>query len=196
MKNSLKALFLLLFTLISTSSFAQKVDRFNLSATSPSLVNQLLVLDKEDMSVEDGYKMITEWVNVTYNTPKEVIKGDVENEYIRIQGIKSNGACFKSLGMQVCHDIRYSLTFEFKENKMKFQLTNLELYYKPSETPGFSGWTAYDPTLKLTMKPNGKPRTIQKDQADSVIREINILASYVQGYLENPLAKESTTDDW
>jgi len=26
------------------------------------------------MSVADGNKMATEWINVTYNTPKEVIK--------------------------------------------------------------------------------------------------------------------------
>ena len=74
MKNLLKIISLLLFTLISTSIFAQKVDQFNLSATSPSLVDQFLVLDKDGMSVADGYKMVKEWVNVTYNTPKEVIK--------------------------------------------------------------------------------------------------------------------------
>ena len=74
MKNLLKILSLLLFTLISTSVFAQKVDKFNLSSTSPSLVDQFLVLSKDGMSVADGYKMATEWINVTYNTPEEVIK--------------------------------------------------------------------------------------------------------------------------
>ena len=197
MKNLLKIISLLLFTLISTSIFAQKVDQFNLSSTSPSLVNQFLVLDKDGMSVEDGYKMVTEWVNVYYNTPKEVIKGDVENEYIRIQGVGGSANCCKILGEVKCKDIRYSISLEFKDNKLKFQLTNLEVYYDPtdpSNAPGYSGWIGYDPQHMDMTKKNGKPYRIRIESAESTMAHLNVLADDLAAYLENPLAKED--DDW
>jgi len=194
MKNLLKILSLLLFILLSTSIFAQKVDQFNLSATSPSLVNQFLVLDKDGMSVADGYKMVTEWVNVYYNTPKEVIKGDVENEYIRIQGVGKNISCSMMMGVPSCQDIQYSVSVEFKEGKLKFQLTNLELYYTPGEILGLSGWVGYDPQLADMFKRNGKPYKVRIEAAESTMDHLNGLADNLAAYLENPLAKEE--DDW
>ena len=197
MRNSLKALILLLFTLFSTSIFAQKVDQFNLSSTSPSLVDQFLVLIKDGMSVADGYKMVTEWINVTYNTPKEVIKGDVENQYIRIEGFGGSVRCSKMLGELKCQDIKYSISLEFKDNKMKFQLTNLEVYYDPtdpSNAPGYSGWIGYDPQHMDMTKKNGKPYRIRIESAESTMAHLNVLADDLAAYLENPLAKED--DDW
>ena len=197
MKNSLKTLILLLFTLISTSGFSQKVDQFNLSATSPSLVNQFLVLSKDGMSVADGYKMVKEWVNVYYNTPKEVIKGDVENEYIRIQGVGGSARCSKMLGELKCQDIKYSISLEFKDNKLKFQLTNLEVYYDPTDpsTPAhLTGWITYNPQLQDLTKKNGKPYRLRIEDAESTMAHLNVLADDLAAYLENPLAKED--DDW
>ena len=197
MKNLLKILSLLLFTLLSTSIFAQKVDQFNLSSTSPSLVNQFLVLDKDGMSVEDGYKMVTEWVNVYYNTPKEVIKGDVENEYIRIKGVGGSARCSKMLGELKCQDIKYSISLEFKEGKMKFQLTNLEVYYDPTDPASpvhLKGWSSYNPQFQDLTKKNGKPYRVRIEDAESTMAHLNDLANNLAAYLENPLAKEE--DDW
>ena len=195
MKNLLKILSLLLFTLISTSIFAQKVDQFNLSSTSPSLVNQFLVLDKDGMSVADGYKMVTEWINVTYNTPKEVIKGDVENQYIRIEGIGGSARCGKMLGELKCQDIKYSISLEFKDNKLKFQLTNLEVYYDPTDpSTSNQGWDQYNPQFQDLTKKNGKPYRLRIEWAESTMAHLNGLADNLRAYLENPLAKED--DDW
>ena len=174
---------------------AIKVSEFNLSSMSPSLVNQFMVLDKKGMSVEDGYKMVTEWLNITYHTPKEVIKGDVENEYIRIQDIGSSANCFMSLGVPSCIDIQYSISLEFKKNKLKFRLTKLEVYYTPGEIAGLSGWTTYNPMLEHMFKKNGTPFRVRIESAESTMNHLNGLADYLRAYLENPLAKESTTDD-
>jgi hypothetical protein len=196
MKNSLKALILLLFTMISTSIFAQKVDKFNLSSTSTSLVNQFLVLDKDGMSVEDGYKMATEWVNITYNTPKKVIKEDVENEYIRIQGIGNSIRCSKMLGELDCLDIKYSISLEFKDNKLKFQLINLQVQGLPLDpnTPVMrSSWTVYNPQLQDLTKKNGKRYRVRTEDAVSTMSYLNGLADNMRAYLENPLVKE---EDW
>ena len=138
--------------------------------------------------------MATKWVNVYYNTPKEVIKGDVENEYIRIQGVGSSASCFISLGSPSCQDIQYSISLKFKEGKLKFHLTNLELYYTPGEILGLSGWEPYDPPTSRYDQKNGKPYRIRIESSESTMDHLNGLADNLAAYLENPLAKEE--DDW
>jgi len=49
-----------------------------------------------------------DWINLTYVNPKEVIKAQIENEYIRIGGI--NNGCL------------YQLEISFKEEKYKFDV--------------------------------------------------------------------------
>jgi len=56
------------------------------------------------------------------------------------------------MGVPSCQDIQYSISVEFKEGKLKFQLTNLERYYTPGEIAGLSGWVGYDPQLYTVSK--------------------------------------------
>jgi hypothetical protein len=40
----------------------------------------------EGKTAQELYKKTLDWVSVTYKNPKEVIKAQIENDYIRIEG--------------------------------------------------------------------------------------------------------------
>jgi TonB-dependent SusC/RagA subfamily outer membrane receptor len=172
-----------------------KVNKFNLSSNSPSLINQFMILDNKRMPAKDGYQMVTEWISITCNSPKKIIKENVENKYISIQGIGPSANCFKSLEVSSCMDIRYSISLEFKKNKLKFELEKLEVYYTPGEITGLSGWTTYNPKLEHMFKKDGKPFMIRIASAESTMTHLNGIANNLRAYLENSLATESITED-
>ena len=80
------------------------------------------------MHINKGYELVKNRVNVVYNTPREVIKGDIKDEYVRIVWIKKDmciGMCKGILSTLIRSDMRYSFSFEFKYNKIKMQLINI-----------------------------------------------------------------------
>ena len=110
-----KILFTLTLSLLTIISFAQA--SFTLSEEKPDFPPQFIVLEIDSLSIEDGYKRTLEWININYNTPSKVIKSQIENKYVRIQGVSKNGFTFVNMGMTFYKDIRYTIEFKFKENK-------------------------------------------------------------------------------
>tara|TARA_A100001015_G_C15034372_1_gene735195 strand:+ start:1898 stop:2479 length:582 start_codon:yes stop_codon:yes gene_type:complete len=191
----MKKLTLLLFVpIILFSQDAKKVESFKVTKESPSLINQFVVIDQDEMPVEEGYKRVIDWINITYNTPKEVIKGQIENDYIRIEGYQSSNPCIKSLGIVSCFDNKYSISFEFKENKIKFQVTRLQLYSAPSSVSA-GGWSEAQPNYAVMYKKNGKPVKLQHQIADGFTSNLNALQSSLSKYVSNPIDSSSNKDD-
>ncbi len=197
MKNSLLLfLSLTLFTInLSYSQEDAKVENFGCTKDAPSLVNQFVVIEKDSMTVAEGYKWATDWIKITYNTPKEVIKSEIENEYIRIEGIKGNSPCIKSLGMLICWDTKYSISFEFKENKIKFQVTRLQLYTAPSQY-STGGWSDSDSTYASLTRKNGKPAKDMISMDKGFNDTLNDLKNSFEQYINNPIKEKTTKSDW
>ncbi len=66
------------------------------------------------------YKETLKWIYDTYGDPNDVLKGNVDGEYLRIDAIIP--------GKSRRPEIHYSLILEFKESKYRLRLTinNLE----------------------------------------------------------------------
>lgn len=81
------------------------------------------------MSKENLYIQVKNWVLDTYNTPSEVIKSEIKNKKIRIEGSKSNGMELKGmLGLSNYYNIRYSIEISVRDGKYKFDPISLEYY--------------------------------------------------------------------
>ena len=74
---------------------------------SPDGFTDYVVISCEGKAQSDLYKKTLDWISVTYKNPSEVIKAQIENEYVRIEGFKSNMLCMKSLGILNCNDVRF-----------------------------------------------------------------------------------------
>jgi len=180
---------------LSYSQEATKVESFGITKDLPFLINQFVVIEKDSMTIAEGYKMASEWIKIVYNTPKEVIKSEIENEYIRIEGVKRNSPCIKSLGMPICWDTKYSIIFEFKENKIKFQIKRLQLYSAPSQY-AVGGWSEVSPTFALMTKKNGKPSKVMVSTYEGLAENLNDLRNDFETYIREPIKEKLTKSEW
>jgi hypothetical protein len=110
----MKKLFLLLF-LVSMSAFAQEKISITPTGVAPA------VIEMPGKTAAELYKKTKEWINIYYKNPKEVLKGDIENDLIRIDGFAVGG--YKTKGMGIVYDFDYSYTLEiqFKEGKCRYE---------------------------------------------------------------------------
>ena len=81
---------------------------------NPSLSGQYIVIESKG-SIADNYKKVKDYINKNYNTPSRVIKSDIKDEYIRIEGYSKN--LYKTGGVNM--DGTYVLEFKFKKDKIK-----------------------------------------------------------------------------
>lgn len=147
------------------------------------------------MSIENGYNKIMEWIKTSYNTPSEVIKASLENEYIRIEGINSNMTTQNVMGTNYVYKGRYSITFEFKENRIKMELTNLEVYNTPSQYSK-GGWANQNPSLSSQLNKKGKIKKGMKQYNDGFVDSLNSLKNSIVDYLNNGNKSVVKKDDW
>jgi hypothetical protein len=92
-----------------------------------------IVTNCDGKTQSELFKKTLDWVLLTYKNPKEVIKAQIENEYIRIEGSSSNLVCFNAMGKS-CDLARYTIEISFKDGKYKFDvIKNIEYLYQ-------SGW--------------------------------------------------------
>ena len=108
---------LLFFLLIGFSGFAQET-KFTFTKEG---FTDYVVTTCEGKTQQEIYKKTLDWINTIYNTPKEVIKGQIENEYIRIEGAeKSLGANFQPA--------KYMIEISFKEGKYIFDVLSISQF--------------------------------------------------------------------
>ena len=100
-----KIVYLLLATIsISNLSFSQETEfKFDKEGFTDFVVTQC-----EGKTQTELYKKALDWVSVTYKNPKEVIKAEIENNFIRIEST-SDG-------------LTYLIEISFKDDKYKFDV--------------------------------------------------------------------------
>tara|TARA_R110000772_G_scaffold50518_2_gene116107 strand:+ start:5589 stop:6155 length:567 start_codon:yes stop_codon:yes gene_type:complete len=145
------------------------------------------VLEFEGKTANELYNSTRVAIGSLWKNPDEVIAGEVDNQYIKVNG-GATSVAVSSLGAIYYFNTRVSITFKFKDNKMMYQITNQETYTSPSEyTSG--GWSS---TMYQVTRRNGK-RIIAGFDA---VTEFEL---FVQG-IENAIIKEveslTTNEGW
>ena len=207
----------LLFTLallISFGSYAQKFEINDVQVDSGAnsvqgtfkIIKPVLIFDVKGTPTE-LYTKTLNWVEETYTNPDKVLKGKVEGKYIRLNGFVSSLLKLTALGSATYYDVRYTVEIKFKEDKIKYEITNYEQYFKPSKVSS-GGW--YDASFvfkiaKRKGKPNKKtgvrePGKFIKDEGTnfrSVRSHFESLGVSLNEYLVNyDSATSDDDDDW
>lgn len=110
---------------IGFSSSAQDT-KFELT---PEKFTDYVVVPLEGKTQAEIYKKTLQWIEYTYKNPKEVIKANIENEYIRFEGIKEGIYSMQVKKQVMPFPIRYTIEISFKDGKAKFDITNTESYH-------------------------------------------------------------------
>ena len=124
-----KIIYFLLATIsISNLSFSQETEfKFDKEGFTDFVVTQC-----EGKTQVELYKKALDWVSVTYKNPKEVIKAQIENDYIRIEGSSNSLICLNILGKKY-NNATYQIEISFKDGKYKFDVTSVNLLGTNSE---------------------------------------------------------------
>jgi hypothetical protein len=61
------------------------------------------------------------WVQETYKTPDKVLKANIVNEKIRVDGFVKDAWWYKSLGVTFFYDMEYTIEISFKDNRYRFE---------------------------------------------------------------------------
>ena len=190
-----KILFTLTLGLLTIISFSQ-TPTFTLSEEKPDFPPQYIVLKIDSLSINEGYSRTLEWINMNYNTPSKVIKSQIENKYIRIQGISDKALTYVRLGMTLYSDIRYTIEFKFKENRVRYDVLECEVWVNATDYSS-AGWHSYPIEYSKLYKRNGKKRKGYSKEVESIMGCFNDIAKGLDSYLKKPIAEIiSEDDDW
>jgi hypothetical protein len=144
------------------------------------LGGQYIVIDEKG-TPQENYNKVINYINKTYNTPSEVIKSQINGEYIRIEGISN---LFKNGGVMI--PTKHSLEFKFKQDKIKMTLNSLS-----SNSTPITPYCTYD----KTHNSKGKVKNMMMNYAIKVTDGVNKLAESIKiGIAEE--SSKNTEDDW
>jgi hypothetical protein len=179
----MKRLFLLL-VFVCAVSFGQETDfTFSKDGFTDFVVNECPGKTQNEL-----YKKSIDWLAVTYNNPKEVLKAQIENDYIRIEGFSKNLLCFGGMG-KTYYDANYQIEISFKEGKYKFDVISVTLLNTKS-----------DPKIELEdmneyYKSNGSIKGIYKYFPEVFPAFFNDLNKNLSEFINNNTAS-SKKGDW
>lgn len=146
-----KNIYILLVVIFATNlSFAQE-NKFTLTKEG---LTDYIVTPLENKTAIQIYKKTVEWISKTYADPKEVIKAEIENDYIRIEGSSNSLICINASGTKICNPTKYVIDISVKEGKYKFDI--LELSQFSSQTNSWYNFKFDAEQMKNAYDKNGE----------------------------------------
>ena len=127
---------MLLLILISSTAYSQK-DEFKV--IDKCKIEPIVNVCSEKMA-NDIYSKAIDWINLTYLNPDDVIKGKVENDFIRFTGMKKEfhikkiGHKGSPIGEHILFvfDLSYVMRIDFKDGKYRLSLESYKIIDKES----------------------------------------------------------------
>lgn len=116
MKTIICALFIGFFGFAQETEFKFTKDGFT----------DYVVTEVAGKTQQELFKKAIDWVSVTYKNPKEVIKAQIDNDYVKITGYSDNLLLFNMIGKKY-YSADYTIEISFKDGKYKFDVISVNL---------------------------------------------------------------------
>lgn len=179
-----KVLWLLVF--VYGISFGQETD-FKFTKEG---FTDFVVVECPGKTQSELYKKSIDWLAFTFKNPKEVLKAQIENDYIRFEGVKE-GLVSGFAGMTF--PIKYQVEINFKDGKYKFSVLEV-LYSVPSNQYGPGGWKNYElKNVSDHYKSSGELKSKYKNEHETFPAYFNELNNSLKDFVLNNTLKKS---DW
>lgn len=181
-----KILIIALF--LSIGTFAQE----KVFVLSKDGLTDYVVQEIPNKTAAEMYSKTIEWITRTYNSPKDVIKADIKDDYIRFEGSEDRLACRNSLGMKYCGDAKYQIEVSFKDGKYKFDIISLTMVF-----PGlnYKKEDVINEDKSMYFKNDGTVRAMFKDYPVNIGNYFNSLNANLSDFISGK-ATESKKNDW
>lgn len=150
------------------------------------LEKTFVVINVEGKTAKELYDASVKYIHKTYQDPDHVIKGNIENDFLSFSTHQPNFMTIKVSFLKLDYTIDYTCALSFKEGKVKFEITSIEMYEKGKFPLLFKGQGA----LSAYYIYNPKNELKRQDAKDQIENYFNTqIALYKQQITEN-LANE------
>lgn len=177
---------ILLFALItSTVLFSQEKQKFEYA---PNGITDYIVVNTDPaLTKSELYKRAINWVKTTYKNPESVLKSEIQEESIRINGFQNDAVCNKALGMTTCFGLEYTLEISFKDGKYKFDFMDLIASTQAGRFP-------LESYRKAIYKDDNSIKKSGALLKSSIEESLNGIAESFQNYVNGETQKKN--DNW
>ena len=168
--------------LISNVGLSQEIPQLKLT---PNGV-EAIVVEIEDSSASELYNKALYWVQETYKNPDEVLKGNIPNDKIRINGYAESAWSITTLGMRSMMNMNYTLEIEFREGRYRLIYTIGQFYVDGA------GRANYNYTSLFNKK--GEVRRMYSNSIPELEATMNSLSLSFYNYVSGKTAEKD--DNW
>lgn len=179
---------LILFFVVFGSFVFSQEKQFKISKEG---MTDFVVVEKEGKQASEIYSKVIEWINRTYKNPKEVIKSEVKDEYVRFEGVKEGLYSYSILGFPYNNTVRYSIEILIKDGKYKFDIVEMAHYETPTKYKS-GGWYKID--TSFFYKKNGELKEGYKSNVLLIPYYFNELNKSLSDYISS--SKTERNDNW
>lgn len=172
-------LFCMMF-FVSSTMFAGDIPKLELTKNG----FEPIVYTVEGKTAEELYNRVKEWVQVTYEKPDRVVKADIPNKYLRIEGVTSDTWVYKPLGMANHYTTSYVLELDFKDGKYRLSLF-IDRFFTGGKRVAF--------TLKDFYKKDGSLRSAFVEGKEKLNLIMNVFTADIYKYISGNIDRN---EDW
>lgn len=166
--------------LVLVSGFAFGQNKVELAKEGSSDV----VTEIPNATAEQLFLKTKEWIQQTYKNPNSVLKAEIVNDMVRIEGFQQAFFYTKSIIRQD-YDLEYSIEISFKDGKYKFSFVPGQISYNGS--PNFL-------TFRNFFKDDGSVRKVYQASYDSALVSLNDLYLSHYNYISGKTTEKKK--DW
>ena len=182
-------------TLLPLTTYSQgfKLTSYDTPKGKISELESTLVTEVESKTAEELYTQTINWIKTSYNSPEDVIKSQIENEYIRFEGISSNKMQLTALGLTKYYDIKYNIEVRFKDGKFKTDILKVQFYFPPNKYNSWTGGWTDKPLLFATHNKRGKMLKDGMANSGQLQLTFNGIVDGIKNYNDMSIA---SNEDW
>jgi len=183
----MKKITLLLLLMFANFSFAQKITVTPTGLKdSENIEKSFVVIPAEGKTAKQLYDESLKYINKNYKSADDVIKGKTDGEYLKFVTFAPSFITIKNGFAKAPFTAKYTTELSFKDNKVKYEIIELEMYNEANYQLNFTG-------SGISFFIFNKKGELKKEDAKNSIEEYfnaNILS------LSNFLQGKTVEDKW
>lgn len=98
-----------------------------------------LIIPCEGKTAKELYDNAIKYIQQNYKNPQEVIKGQIESEYLSFETFSPSAISFKRSGGRATYNLTYRTEINFKDGRVKYEIQNIEIEADDGNNLYFSG---------------------------------------------------------
>ena len=103
------------------------------------ITKTFVVITIENKAAKQLYEETLKYINKNYKNAKEVIKGNIENEYLKFVSYDPKFTELKVGWNKIPWNTKYTVELNFKDGKVKYEIIELEIYNDGNYPLSFQG---------------------------------------------------------